>query len=68
MRHTTAKQPQAKKAPPVDTDGYAVGSKVVHPIFGDGTVTAVDANKLTIRFRGGRERQILDAFVKHRPR
>ena len=33
------------------------------PIFGGGTVTAVHANKLTIRFRGARERQILDAVA-----
>jgi hypothetical protein len=48
--------------------GYAAGDLVSHPMFGDGTVKAVDANKLTIRFEVGRERYIVDTFVKRRPR
>ena len=58
----------SKKLPqqsPDDTN-YAVGARIVHPMFGDGTVTAIDADKLTIRFRRGRPRQIVDAYVKHR--
>jgi len=62
-----------KQAPPqtgrpaVKTTGYVVGARVSHPKFGDGTVTAVDADKLTIRFKGGRERQSVDAFVRRSP-
>jgi hypothetical protein len=29
---------------------YAIGDRVSHPMFADGTVTAIDANKLTIEF------------------
>jgi hypothetical protein len=79
MLHTQKKTPPrmkvkrllpARKASPqgkaAATLGYAVGIRIVHPMFGDGTVMAVDLDKLTIRFRGGRVRQIVDAFVKRR--
>ena len=33
-------------------------------MFGEGTVTAVDEHTLTIDFRQGRVREILDAYVK----
>ena len=45
---------------------YAVGDQISHPMFGDGTVMAIDANKLTIEFPGGVTKQIVDDFVKHR--
>ena len=48
--------------------GYVIGSRVSHPIFGDGTVTAVDGNKLLIKFKDGRVKQIVDYYVKHRGR
>jgi hypothetical protein len=48
------------------TAGYAVGSKVTHPMFGDGTVTAFDAKKLNIEFGDGRVKQILNGYVKRR--
>jgi len=78
-RTTSKKAPKARKpaAPATEeprsdpvltasTAGYEVGSKVTHPMFGDGTVTAFDANKLTIEFGDGRVKQILDAYVKRR--
>ena len=34
--------------------------------FGDGIVTAVDGEKLTIKFADGREKQILDYYLKRR--
>ena len=43
---------------------FEVGVIVIHPMFGEGTVTAVDEHKLTIHFRQGRAREILDAYVK----
>jgi hypothetical protein len=45
---------------------YVAGSKVTHPMFGDGTVTAVDLERLTIKFKGGPEKLIVAAFVKPR--
>jgi hypothetical protein len=43
---------------------FEVGAQVVHPIFGEGAVMAVDEHKLTIQFREERTRDILDAYVK----
>jgi hypothetical protein len=60
--------PSEVEHPAVKATGYAAGDLVSHPMFGDGTVKAVDANKLTIRFERGRERHIVDTFVKRRPR
>lgn len=60
--------PPELEHPVVKATGYVVGVRVSHPKFGDGIVTAVEADKLTIRFKVGRERQIVDAYVKRRPR
>jgi hypothetical protein len=65
---TEEQAPSEAEHPAAKATGYAAGDLVFHPMFGDGTVTAVDANKLTIRFEGGRERHIVDTFVKRRPR
>jgi hypothetical protein len=35
-------------------------------MFGYGTVTAIDENKLTIEFPGSVTKQIMDAYVTHR--
>jgi hypothetical protein len=48
--------------------GYAVGDLVSHTMFGDGTVAAVEADKLTIKFKDGRVKQIVDSYVKRRLR
>ena len=56
------------EGPPAVAGAYAIGTLVTHPMFGDGTVTAVAADKLTISFKDGRVKQILDAYVKHRRR
>ena len=45
---------------------YTVGDQISHAMFGDGTVTAIDANKLTIEFPDSVIKQIVDDFVKHR--
>jgi hypothetical protein len=37
-------------------------------MFGDGAVTAVDADNLTIKFKDGRVKQIVDYHVKSRER
>jgi len=43
---------------------YAVGDHVSHPMFGSGTVTAVDADKLTIEFAKGVTKQIVEYYVR----
>jgi hypothetical protein len=45
---------------------YAVGDQVSHPMFGSGTVAAVDADKLTIQFAKGVTKQIVDYYVRPR--
>jgi hypothetical protein len=45
---------------------YAIGDDIAHPMFGDGTVTDTDGDKLMIKFADGRVKQILDYYVKRR--
>ena len=42
---------------------FAVGDLVSHSMFGRGTVTAIDADKLTIEF-ADRSREIVDYYVR----
>ena len=50
--------------PTASVSHFEVGARVIHPMFGEGTVTAVDEHKLTVHFRQGRAREILDGYVK----
>ena len=59
--------PQEER-PSLKATGYAVDDLVSHPMFGDGTVTAVEPDKLTIEFKDGRVKQIVDSYVKRRAR
>jgi DNA helicase-2/ATP-dependent DNA helicase PcrA len=43
---------------------FAVGERVFHLKFGNGNVTAVDGNKLTIRFDQAGETRVVDSFVE----
>jgi hypothetical protein len=73
-----AKQPTKSRAPratapksnapsaPAYASKYAVGDLISHFMFGDGTVTAFTANKLTIEFPDGVTKQIIDDYVKYR--
>ena len=42
---------------------FAVGELVSHPMFGQGTVTAINADKLTIEF-ADQVREIVDYYVR----
>jgi DNA helicase-2/ATP-dependent DNA helicase PcrA len=44
--------------------GYARGARVFHQKFGNGTVVAVDGNKLTVAFDKAGEKRVLDGFVQ----
>lgn len=46
-----------------DRSTYSVGDRVNHQKFGDGTVTHVDGNKLTIAFDTGEAKRVVDSFV-----
>ncbi len=43
---------------------FAVGERVFHQKFGNGNVTVVDGNKLTIRFDKAGEKRVVDSFVE----
>jgi DNA helicase-2/ATP-dependent DNA helicase PcrA len=43
---------------------FAVGERVFHQKFGNGNVTAVDGNKLTIKFDHAGEKRVVDTFVE----
>ena len=46
------------------TSSFDVGARVFHQKFGNGNVTAVDGNKLTIRFDHAGEKRVVDSFVE----
>jgi DNA helicase-2/ATP-dependent DNA helicase PcrA len=43
---------------------FAVGDRVFHQKFGNGNVTVVDGNKLTIAFDKAGEKRVVDSFVE----
>jgi ATP-dependent DNA helicase UvrD/PcrA len=46
------------------TSSFTVGERVFHQKFGNGNVTAVDGNKLTIHFDKAGEKRVVDGFVE----
>jgi DNA helicase-2/ATP-dependent DNA helicase PcrA len=46
------------------TSSFSVGERVFHQKFGNGNVTAVDGNKLTIAFDKAGEKRVVDSFVE----
>ncbi len=44
--------------------GFSVGDRVFHQKFGYGAITAVEDNKLAIRFEHAGDKKIMDAFVE----
>jgi DNA helicase-2/ATP-dependent DNA helicase PcrA len=47
-----------------NASAFDVGARVFHLKFGNGNVTAVDGNKLTIRFDKAGEKRVVDSFVE----
>jgi len=43
---------------------FAIGDRVFHQKFGNGNVTAIDGNKLTISFDKAGEKRVVDSFVE----
>ncbi|MFK4823512.1 ATP-dependent helicase [Paenochrobactrum sp. BZR 588] len=43
---------------------FKMGARVFHIKFGNGTVTVVDGNKLTVEFDKAGQKRVLDSFVK----
>jgi DNA helicase-2/ATP-dependent DNA helicase PcrA len=46
------------------TSSFTVGERVFHQKFGNGNVTTVDGNKLTIKFDHAGEKRVVDSFVE----
>jgi len=46
------------------TSLFAVGERVFHQKFGNGNVTAVDGNKLTIQFDKAGKKRVVDSFLE----
>jgi hypothetical protein len=58
--------PNTAPAAPAYASKYTVGDLISHPMFGNGNVTAIHTNKLTIEFPDSVTKQIVDDFVAHR--
>jgi DNA helicase II / ATP-dependent DNA helicase PcrA len=43
---------------------FALGDRVFHQKFGNGNITAIDGNKLTIQFDKAGEKRVVDSFVE----
>ncbi len=43
---------------------FAPGDRVFHQKFGNGSITAIDGNKLTIQFDKAGEKRVVDSFVE----
>jgi DNA helicase-2/ATP-dependent DNA helicase PcrA len=51
-------------ARPAQAQAIPVGARVFHQKFGYGTVTAVDQNRLDVRFDKAGDKRVLDSFVE----
>ena len=49
---------------PAKLTALAVGDRVFHPQFGNGTITAMEGSKLSIAFDTHGKKQIIDSYVK----
>ena len=43
---------------------FTLGDRIFHLGFGNGNVTAIDGNKLTIAFDRAGEKRVVDSFVE----
>jgi len=43
---------------------FTLGDRVFHQKFGNGNVTHIDGNKLTIQFDRAGEKRVVDSFVE----
>lgn len=57
--------PQAiAQTKPATISAFAVGDRLTHSQFGDGTITAIEGPKLSITFDTEGNKQIIDSYVK----
>ena len=62
-RQKTLAEAVAQPAP-VKLTAFAVGDRISHPQFGDGTITAIEGPRLSIAFDARGKKQIIDSYVK----
>ena len=43
---------------------YSIGDRVFHQKFGNGNISAIDGNKLTVQFDKAGEKRVVDSFVE----
>jgi len=46
------------------SSAFSIGERVFHMKFGNGNITAINGNKLTISFDKAGEKRVLDSFIK----
>ena len=61
---TRAPAPSERPEDPPALTRFSVGDRVTHPSFGDGNVTSIHDDKLTIVFEKAGTKVVVDGFVK----
>ncbi len=56
----------APSSPAPGVSEYTMGDQILHAMFGDGTVKAIEGDNLTIKFAGNITKSIRADFVKPR--
>ena len=51
------------KSVSTEPSAFTVGDRVFHQKFGNGNISAIDGNKLTIDFDKAGQKKVLDGFV-----
>jgi len=74
MHASVRRKPRARLPPTIEGElvakstgtvsEFAIGDRVFHQKFGNGNVTAIDGNKLTIQFDKAGEKRVVDSFVE----
>ena len=76
MRGGNSRRDAARRRGPLTIEGelvakstgtvstFSIGDRVFHQKFGNGNVTGVDGNKLTIAFDKAGEKRVVDSFVE----
>jgi len=49
---------------PIKLTAFVGGDRISHPQFGEGTITAIEGQKLSIAFDKRGDKQIIDSYVK----
>ena len=65
LNKPAAKEPSQRIAQTTPAiSAFALGDRIAHPQFGDGTITAIEGPRLSITFDADGSKQIIDSYVK----